>query len=50
MHAIRRLIKQFFELLADIKPQLVSWDAFPILELPRNATQIGDAAVFRGVA
>jgi predicted PolB exonuclease-like 3'-5' exonuclease len=28
----RDIIKQFFDLMADIKPQLVSWNAFPILE------------------
>jgi predicted PolB exonuclease-like 3'-5' exonuclease len=31
-HSEYEIIKQFFDTLADIKPQLVSWDAFPILE------------------
>lgn len=46
MHSEREIIKQFFDTLADLKPQLVSWDAFPILEYRRNALQTRNAAVF----
>ena len=45
----REIIREFFDTLADLKPQLVSWDAFPIL-IPRNALQISNAAVFCGAS